>query len=432
MLPLHVLVSACALALGAAGPDPTLERGPEHGDTIGAPLLFVGGAPDAFGTIQEALDAAAAGDRIVVRAGDYDELVRVATGSSVSLVAEAGGLVRVRGVVVERLPQDQTVVVRGIRAELGSVYPPGIAVAHCLGNVWIEDCTAEARRSLIGVQVTDSDSVVLVRCRVAGGTALVRSGVSFFDCDVDAAESVPGIDAFDSCITVQGGRVAGGRGDDAGSFQGEIRDAGSGHPGIRLWGAAGRSDATIIGVALDGGPGGEALDAGTHAANGAPLDVLAGTYHISRGANRSIEAPTAVSDERSVVMSLDGEPGQRAWIVVPQGAVRTIGDEVVGDAGLPAALADANPILLGTVPSSGRFERSFAVPNGFDVGEITRRFGAAVLEDPSGDIATAPATVAVFPSVPIIDLACIDQTARRVRAKCIRPRAFEAPAPAAR
>lgn len=116
------------------------------------------------GSLQAAVSAAADGDVLLVKSGDYAQLQ--VSGKSLTVIADEGAFVNVSGVAwVRNLPATQQVSLVGI------TFSRGLEVATCGGNVWIQDCTARGLgASSPGLLVRSSDRVVVLNSEARGGS----------------------------------------------------------------------------------------------------------------------------------------------------------------------------------------------------------------------------------------------------------------------
>ena len=178
------------------------------------------------------------------RPGSYDDFE--IDGKALTVVAADGVTANVLGfgpgdafVRVVNLSLGQTVVLRGLHVISGQVFGSTVAVrlADNAGTVWIEDTTigmfnpfSQGIDDLHGIQVENSDSVLLV------------------DCDVDAHRASEALSIDDSTVYVYGGRYEGCTGGTNGAFPAVYYDAGH---GARIDGGA----LLAFGAAFIGGRG---------------------------------------------------------------------------------------------------------------------------------------------------------------------------------
>lgn len=247
----HFAAGALALALGAA---------PARADVI---VVDAGGGGD-FLSVHEAVAAAADGDVVLVRPGDYtnppeNPIVAVDGGRSLSIVAD-GGPVLTPPIQVSDLPAGKTVVLRGLDARLNQIPLFGgstLEVRDCDGQVWAEDCIFVGYQGSggfgaefpgwPGVFLQDAEDVVLSRCAMTGGDG-VDVGLHFFR----ISDGGPGLDAVGSDVQLYDCTLVGGRGGDD-DFQQSSNPGYDGGAGARLSG----STALIAGSTLQGGDGGD-------------------------------------------------------------------------------------------------------------------------------------------------------------------------------
>ena len=173
--------------------------------------------------LQAAVTAAAPGDIVVVRPGDYYEDWEALTiDKGVTVVCAAPTPLRIRRVLILDVGAGETAVVRGFRLgrDPNSTLPTssGVRIDGCAGGVWIEDCEVDGTEGdgsfpfgpfsgSEAVGVFDCDAVVLAGCRLTGGDAhggfytphnqpgahgalVSYSTVTFFDCHAFGAAAI--------------------------------------------------------------------------------------------------------------------------------------------------------------------------------------------------------------------------------------------------
>ncbi|MEM7308655.1 MAG: hypothetical protein AAF682_18370 [Planctomycetota bacterium] len=124
-----------------------------------------------FAKIDPAIAAAAAGDVIVVRSGDYEAFT---VDRGVTLVAAEGELVTIgdhEGFTVSGVPAGESAIVRGLSME------DTVVVDGNAGTVWLEDLVAVGDYDPSvgprpGLRVDGSASVVVVRCDFSGSDSI--------------------------------------------------------------------------------------------------------------------------------------------------------------------------------------------------------------------------------------------------------------------
>lgn len=159
-------------------------------NALGAVVIVdAAGGPGVFTTFHAALAAAAEGDTILVRAGNYgidpnDPFGGAIQGKSLSVVADpAGAAVQLGALWVANLNANQVVVLRGVdisgdMSVTGFFDTPGLTVQNCAGSVVVEDATIVGGQSgpgphmpipgYSGITVTGS-RLTLTHCVVVGG-----------------------------------------------------------------------------------------------------------------------------------------------------------------------------------------------------------------------------------------------------------------------
>ena len=151
--------------------------------------------PADFATLQEAVDAASAGDLIRVRADlppqpypqpTLEEGRVIIDGKGLDIVGEGTTAPRIAyHVVIRNLPADQDVTLRFARVgyyrihfEAGLIAPPSLLLEDNGGTTWIEDCDIEfiegvevfvgaLLSQLHGISATNCEDVVVIRSRIA-------------------------------------------------------------------------------------------------------------------------------------------------------------------------------------------------------------------------------------------------------------------------
>ena len=380
MLPTARSCSALVLALVLVAP---AARGG------GARIVEAPGLPP-FDDLQDAVNAAADGDTILVATGLYEPFT--ITNKSVSIVAVPGHVVFIDGTIrINDLAAGRSVLLSGLEGS-GKTQPnqsePGLIVTSCQGHVRVEGC--KLRGGLggpkdfsdkygdggHGVVLQASPQVVFSHCTLTGGTGNGDGG-NCYDCTggnggfgVRVNLSSP---AFYQC-TIQGGHCAttGGQGGNGGHgvWQGNtfVFAAGSELRG----GNGGRGDDFLAGVGGDGGNGllvnatgttdlldntcvgGEAGKSGAGSAyNGHPGLPTggSGTIHEHPGEARRADAMRMQLDGSTLHVTVTGVPGDKVWLRVGtrpawrfQASIP--GVHLVANAHVPMAPA-------GVIPASG-------------------------------------------------------------------------------
>lgn len=271
-------------------------------------------------TIGAAVSAAASGDAILVRAGSYFEGIGVGgltPSKSLVISADTGASVRVSQIYIDGLSAEHTLTIRGIDVEPLAQNPFAI-IQDCAGDVWLEEVEGLDGFGGDGVDVRNSDSVVVTRCRFGeafsflGTMTIQDSHVALFGTTLlPGINALYGLEAIASEVLISGGRIEGKDGFDAipGS---PCTPATPGQPAVRLRGSG--AELTMVGEDLLGGQGGQG-DGGScgNAPNGPPVEVLQGNVIHQPGAGGSLEvaSPVRVGEVATVVFR--GRPGDLAY-----------------------------------------------------------------------------------------------------------------------
>lgn len=379
------------------------------------------GMPNGRALLQAALNGAADGDVLLVRAGTYTEMLPTApvtvSGKGVTLIKDAAVPVFLGHLAISNVPAGSTFVVRGFRFQEGPItvglglgigsIPPMLSVQSSPGTVWIEDCEVRGAPGFLSggffplhshgagaIDVRQTGGLTIARTSAYGGagigssvskqisnggTALSVDGVdtyvvsSFLEggstgssLTVNAPVGGHGLRAQDSTLTVHGSGLVGGDAFGSNAFP-PLAGA-----GLFLVNDAAtlRDDVVVAGTNW-------IVPGGGHTA----ITNLGGTVSTSSTPSRDVEvsSPGPVRTGKPFAIFLYGEPG----------------DVVVLFAGLPAAplaspafegafvfglSAFVGPIAVGAIGGSGQsilqFPAAPALPAGLD--EMTLVIQAAV------------------------------------------------------
>jgi len=378
-----------------------------------------GGAGSDFTDLQPGVDAAADGDVLLVRAGNYDGFT--ITAKSLTVQADVGGIVYVNeglpgsvdSVEVHSLTADQVVTIRGLR--LKTVDHRGFALFDSHGTIWVEDCmvtrlaeTADGSDSE-GMYVQGCDSVVLVKTILRGGSGLpfdstgppgraldsVNSEIHLFGCNMyggdgganyqtayeysfsgaDGVRTSGGFYFFSNCY------ASGGRGEAAwDNDTGVCMYGGDGGHGVAL---ADGSEARAIDCTAVGGHGARWVNCGqgddgspVHTTGGSNLDTLVG-----EAVNCTSSAAKREGD--TVVFVAQGPALAPVWLAIGDAPFTQYQPLMNGSflVALPYVHLDSG-ILDGT----GFAQWSFPIPSDFVLGTDALLFysQAAVLDPARG------------------------------------------------
>lgn len=258
-----------------------------------APLLVVDETAGPYFEIQSAIGAASDGDFILVRTGNYTDLV--INGKALTIFADRGADIEVDGTIsitglFEGDSEDprQDVLLRGIKSD-----PAGTTNLLCDngGEVWIEDCTFVGSNA-DGLLVEDcTGGTTLVRTLMsAGGTSSISgNGLTVDNSAVSVYESFArGFDQTSNLLAGGHGALVGASGDvfaqDFTAVGGTGADGVAGPPcepgsaggdGVRL--SASATHLRYFGSAFTAGIGGAGAGGCSAGSDGADLNVLGGT-----------------------------------------------------------------------------------------------------------------------------------------------------------
>ncbi len=352
-----------------------------------------GGAGVDFTSIASAVAAAANGDIVLVRSGEYVEDVTI-DAKSLVVTADAGALVDYEGnFVVRNLAAGQSVVWSGFDA--GPPIPgypfSALEISNNAGPVWIDDVRLSAAKfhqipHMVGV--SDSDSVFFVDCLIHGGTLASGPGnpglratdsdVYVYDSSITGGWGYQGLGApFDggTGVELNGGTlfamsstIQGGKGTSVGGSPvfGCTGTAGDGGTGLHLDGsnpAADLYDTTVLGGPagdVTGDPGGTC----NPGFDGVALIVDAGVVNQTAWAARDYAVTSPVRTNEAVGVTLTGQPNDLAWIAFSTATAVQPFAAIVG----PLAVGAPLVLPIGNLGATGAlaFSVTTFVPPGFE------------------------------------------------------------------
>ncbi len=380
--------------------------------------------PADFATLQAAVDAAADGDTILVRAGLYPGavidgkgLVIQGEGPAILLMAFA----QLPTLEIRNVGAQQSVCVRGLELDaVGQAETTTAVIQGCAGAVLLEDCTVNGTGTPLSVG--SSASVTLSRCElvppptfaslvpflflgfvpypgliassstvflygtlVQGSAGAASQSIAFTV--VPPGTSAPAVVLDGSTLLAVGSSLHGGSG---GSGGGGLCYAGaSGSPGLRVDGGLAR----LLDCSVQGGAGG-AGSCGLPAGADAPdVDVVAGDVHDLPGAARAFHGSSPIVEGTATNVHLAGEPGDAVILHVQLAAAPGIFFPDYGCAlhlPLPTAV-----VALGVLPPSGALDLAFPVPMLAPGVESFRAMGQALFVGASGFFEGGPSTLLI-------------------------------------
>ena len=294
--------------------------------------------------IQPAIDAAANGDTILVKAGSYAGFAIVGR-ERLDVVADAGANVQIHGNVRIR-NCDGPIVVSGLAVNAPhsqyTVQQPGLALTNNPGSVRVMSCTFQSADSL-GAQVLGSADVELAGCSFHGGGVnwnvsgagiwidhssvalyddnLVGVNGGAFDCGYIGADGASGLRVsnqslvFASRCSIHGG---------TGTTVPWGTDAGNGGPGVTLYGAA----MHVRDSDVQGGPGGVqdhsfgwcncwCCSCANDGNPGQPYVTYAGaTLDPIVGPGRTLSIANVVREQQALALQVGGVPGDQVILAL--------------------------------------------------------------------------------------------------------------------
>lgn len=364
------MVACAALALGSSA-------------LAGGGVLVVdddGGPGVDFTELQPAIDAAAEGDVLLVRDGDYGGFTVQA--KSLQIVADTG-MPRVGSIAVRDLQPGQAVLLRGFRSA-PVLAAAALELTNDLGPVWIEDCdlgqTASPPSIPValpgpGLRAAGCSGVALVRCQVRGGHAADTAGlpgltvesssVWLYDTRVDGADAFhegaqngppgTGVLVESGFLWASGSHLEGGAGHPGGGGfpAASCTEFPAGPGGTGLYLVAGK--VRLLDTDVLGGRGGEGafgIPPGfcPDGPTGPEFVQDGGLFHEFAGEARSFMAGGPVREGESAMLSFRGEPGDAVFLLLALQQSHEFRPELTGVLLLPEPPAIS---LAGTIGADG-------------------------------------------------------------------------------
>lgn len=315
-----------------------------------------------FTVLQDAVDAAAGGDTILVKSGQYERLV--IDGKALSVIAEADSKVSVTGtaigaevVAVRNLQAGQQVLVRGLDVVLAApAIERAVDLTDNAGAVWIEDLavvptaggwlTGASTQPDAMVVVENSAAVNLTRVQVTGnpgaviqpkglttlqesslGADAVRSDGSHLaiwdsvltggtgstatfgptDAPIPASDGGDGLEIRGGSLFASNTAITGGEGGGANPFFWGCLPAANGGTGLLLGAAS--PQVTTLDSAVAGGAEGPAGVCSPSGLPGQDVIVGSGAHTVLPEAGRSFTASSPHREGETATLSYSGLPG---------------------------------------------------------------------------------------------------------------------------
>lgn len=375
----------------------------------------VGGTQPNFTDVQSAINAANAGDTLLVRSGTYGAFLL--DGKALSITADTSATVVLQGKTeIRNLPSGastQLVRLQFIGFGFPSPATGGLFVHDCTGPLRFTGCTMRggngkngpgATNGSEGARISRCDDIALIATTLrggdgGGGTGGRKGGTGLFvrdsllalyDCVVSggrggddvndhAADGGPGGHGYespDAQIFASGSSFTGGRGGDGGEEQ---TDLGGGCVHAGAGGAGGHG--LLLGVvppspqvpqahlqtsSAQGGAGGFGgqgymCPSGPNGAPGTQIAILAGSSTTSTTPARVLLAENPVRESTTLPLTIRGVQGDRVWLLqsVQTQQLTNLpfeGRQLVAGAFLSRAS------MKGIVPASGQLALTLAIP----------------------------------------------------------------------
>ncbi len=323
------------------------------------PVLVIdadGGPGVDYLDLQPAIDGAAEGSTLLVQEGDYTSFE--IDGKSLAIVADVGATVTTGEVIIVNLASQQSVLLRGLRAEVTGIPFRLLTLENNAGSIWIEESRfvpeivqvpiKSGGDVDVAVWIRNCAAVTLVRTDVSGheplpsgaigtdateGLVSIDSELALYDCTITGGKGVtsapPGV-LYDGTAGENGARIEGGflfasgttitggaGGDGATDATGACTNGGDG--GVGLVTDGNEPEVVLLDTTVAGGSGGLAGDATCgDGMNGAPIVLLAGELATPPGEARGLVAWSPALESQPSLLAYAGEPGD--FVVLAAGA----------------------------------------------------------------------------------------------------------------
>ena len=355
-----------------------------------------------FTSLEAARLAAADGDVLLVRGGFYDETLLLGT-KSLTVVAEDGFSVRLRGLEITGLAADDHVLLRGLTTE-GTSAPALVASANA-GAVWLEDCVLRGPEGFGnlagGVELDGCAHVVFSRCLleralVPSGLAeatlaATASGLVLHETEVRGpADTGAALALHDASAELTGSSLLGGDGFDGIALFCDGQDGGT---GLR---ATGSSSVERRDSVVSGGAGGQGFGSCDDGLDGPAVEAAPGALVPLAQDARSYGVPSPLREGQPLRVRLEGRANDLVWLLV----------DLAPSAGLTPAFLDGlllvgstpQVVFYGALPASGVEERDFLAPDLGPGVEATAFVSQAVFREAGTGVfrASSPTLVTVL------------------------------------
>ena len=329
--------------------------------------------------------AAASGDTILVKAGDYSPSLPFATSlalpaKTLSITADAGAIVELGATALHNLPEGYLLTLSHINFTSSVADEAGLALEDNAGAVWLDHCNL---KGFVGVpqmqlnpssalKVVDCSSVVVTHSQLGGAAGLQAqsSNVYAFRSTITGgtAKCMPnwspqctdggagvwakgGLTALQSCLVQGGAPNAAPQCFDGMSFPFLCSCWSFGGPALHL-----ESGAQVEAYDAQLASGATAPPCGF---TGSILDIVSGQLVDTAGPGFEITGSSPLRVGQSSSLEVTGQPGDAAWAVlaIPPAAIWTPkfnGPWLTG--------GDSIFLFIGTLPGTGGLSFTYTVP----------------------------------------------------------------------
>ena len=344
--------------------------------------------------IASAVAAAAPGDVILVRTGNYGSFS--IDGLGLTLVADTNATPLVQGpVLIRNVPAGSNVTIAGLR--FGAASTSALTILDCAGSVRVVDVLAWVspapfQAEVAAVRVERSSDVAFARATFTGapgpapatraGAALLvfDSAIALHDSNLRGGYGIPGttsgsagghggaaLDLRSGSAFVSGTFLSGGSGGAGGLTSTGLlgcsasiaRPGGDG--GVGLDAALG-STARVLDSSLVGGPpgAGATTSCGQHASDGTVGAASRGVVSPIAGTARTFTGTIAAREGQSAAFAFRGVPGERVVLFLADGGSQTWNPVLAGTVlvGIPFW----RRIAAGTIGANGEGSSLLTVP----------------------------------------------------------------------